>query len=139
MGDPAQLPAVSGVDIFGTFLWHRFTVLLLREIKSATDPTLSRLLTKILEVYVIAMSQIVQTRVQKQDISSVDLDKTAIICSTRAECGKINDQCLERISGVMCEYEADDSNNRHGLRTADHQRIQHNHERLPFNSRLEQE
>ena len=32
LGDPAQLPAVSGVDIFGTYLWHRFTVLLLQEI-----------------------------------------------------------------------------------------------------------
>ena len=48
LGDPAQLPAVSGIDIFGTYLWHRFTVLL-REIKRATDPVLSKLLTKIWE------------------------------------------------------------------------------------------
>ena len=137
LGDPAQLPAVSGVDIFGTYLWHRFTVLL-QEIKRATDPTLSMLLTKVREgICDSNVSEILQTRLQKQDISSVDLDKTVIICSTRAECGQINDQCLERISGVMCEYEADDSDNHgNGLRAADHQRIQHHRERLPDNLQL---
>ena len=85
------------------------------------------------------VSEILQTRLQKQDISSVDLDKTVIIilCSTRADCGQINDQCLERISGVMCEYEADDSDNHgNGLRAADHQRMQHHRERLPDNLQL---
>ena len=79
-----------------------------------------------------ATSQILKTRLQKQDINTVYLDKTVIICSTRAECGKINDQCVERISGVMCEYEANDSDNHgNGLRAADQQRIQHNPECLP--------
>ena len=59
-----------------------------------------------------------------------------IICATRAEC-RINDQCLVRVSGVMCEYEADDSDNHeNGLRAADHQRIQHHGERLPDNLQL---
>ena len=49
LGDPAQLPAVSGIDIFGTYLWHKFRVLLLREIKRATDLALSSVLSKIHE------------------------------------------------------------------------------------------
>ena len=55
-----------------------------------------------------------------------------IICATREECNKINNQCLERITGPVCEYDADDSDN-HGndLRAADHQRIQQHRERLP--------
>ena len=57
LGDPAVIPAVSGINIFGTYLCHRFTVLLW-EIKRATDRTLSMLLTKIQEgICVIAMSQ----------------------------------------------------------------------------------
>ena len=76
LGDPAELPAVSGVDIFGTYLWHKFSVLLLREIKRATDPTLSKLLTKIREGTCDShVSEILQTRLQKQDINAVDLDK----------------------------------------------------------------
>ena len=65
-------------------------------------------------------------------MDTVDLDKTVIlICATREECSKINNHCLEKITGTACEYHADDSDN-HGnaLRAADHQRIQH-HERLP--------
>ena len=54
------------------------------------------------------VSEILQTRLQKQDINAVDVDKTVIICSTKAECDKLNDQCLDRISGSVCEYEADD-------------------------------
>ena len=75
LGDPAQLPAVSGVDIFGTYLWHKFTVLLLREIKRATDPALNAVLTKIREgICDNHVSQVLQTRLHKQDIDSVDLD-----------------------------------------------------------------
>ena len=99
-----------------------FTVLLW-EITRATDLTLSMLLTKILEgICDNQVSEILHTRRQKQDISTAYLDKTLIICTTTSECGKINDQCLERISEMMCEYEADDSDN-HGncLRAADHQ------------------
>ena len=73
-----------------------------------------------------------QTRLQKPDVDSVDLDKTIIICSTRDECDKLNNLCLEKISGPVCEYDADNTDNHgNGLRTADHQRIQHHRERLP--------
>ena len=126
-------PAVSGVDIFGTYLWLKFTVLLLREIKHATDPTLSVVLTKIREgTCDNHVSQVLQTRLHKQDMDTVDLDKTVIICATREECNKINNQCLEKITGSLCEYDADDLDiHGNGLRAANHQRIQQHRERLP--------
>ena len=60
-----------------------------------------------------------------------------IICSTRAECDKLNDQCLNRILGLICGYEADDCDNHgNGLRAADHQQIQQHRERLPDKHQL---
>ena len=47
LGDPAQLPAVGQRDIFGTSLWRTFSVLLLREVKRATDPVLCSILSKV--------------------------------------------------------------------------------------------
>ena len=84
-----------------------FTVILLQEIKRATDPTLSTVLSKIREGTCDShVSEVLRSRLQKQDINAVHLDKTVITCSTRAECDKINEQCLERILGQMCEYES---------------------------------
>ena len=55
-----------------------------------------------------------------------------LICAARDECNSINNQCLEKISGPACEYDADDSDNHgNGLRAADHQRMQQHRERLP--------
>ena len=47
LGDPAQLPAVSNCDTFGTHLWRTFRVLVLREVKCAKDPQLQSLLEKV--------------------------------------------------------------------------------------------
>ena len=47
LGDPAQLPAVGQRDIYGTTLWAKFSVLVLREVKRATDPVLASVLSKV--------------------------------------------------------------------------------------------
>ena len=47
LGDPAQLPAIGHRDIFGTQLWRTFSILILREVKHATDPILSSVLLKV--------------------------------------------------------------------------------------------
>ena len=74
LGGPAQLLAVSGIDIFGTYLWHKFTVLL-RETERATCPALSLVLSKICEgICDNQVSQVLQTRLHKQDMDTVDLD-----------------------------------------------------------------
>ena len=98
LGDPAQLPAVSCRDIFGTRLWQKFAILLLREIKHATDPQLNSVLSKVrLGVCDKEVLDVLQTRLQSRDLASVDLERTVVICSTVAECNEINAQCLERL------------------------------------------
>ena len=47
LGDPAQLPAVSRRDIFGTRLWQKFAIIVLREVKRATDSQLTSILSKV--------------------------------------------------------------------------------------------
>ena len=70
-------------------------------------------------------------------MDSVDLDRTIIICSTRDECEKFKNLCVDKISGPVCQYDADDADSHgNGLRTADHQRIQQHRERLPDKLRL---
>ena len=55
-----------------------------------------------------------------------------VICSTVAECNEINAQCLERLQGGQCCYEARDTDhNGHNLRKADHERLQHCKDKLP--------
>ena len=81
LGDPAQLPAVSRRDIFGTCLWQNFTVLLLREIKRASDPLLSSILGKIrLGIWDKEVVDVLQTRLQPPNIAAIDLDTTVVIC-----------------------------------------------------------
>ena len=133
LGDPAQLPAVSMRDIFGMSLWSNFSVLLLREVKRAEDPTLASILSKIRvgsfdeEVHTTLMSH-----VQVECVDSIDLNKTVVICSTRDECSDINAKCLKRVQGQPVEYEAiDTDHNGHSLRTADKERLRRIRERLP--------
>ena len=84
-------------------------MLLLREIKRATDPTLASIFTKVREgVCDSHVCEVLKSRLRKKNIDTVDLDKTVIICSTREECVTINDQCLQKLTGTMSEYEADD-------------------------------
>ena len=133
LGDPAQLPAVSRRDIFGTHLWQNFAIMVLREVKRATDPQLTSIHSKIrLGVCDKEVLDVLQTCLQSRDVATVDLNKTVVICSTIAECNEINAQCLERLRGNAVSYEARDTDhNGHDLHKADHERLQHCKDRLP--------
>ena len=73
-----------------------------------------------------------KSRVQPCNINDIELDRTVIICSTRAECDVINEECLERLDGNPVSYEAvDTDHNGHPLREADNRRLQHYREKLP--------
>ena len=50
--------------------------------------------------------QALQSRVQPRNIDDIQLDRTVVICSTRAECDEINEQCLERVQGNPVSYKA---------------------------------
>ena len=83
LGDPAQLPAVSRRDIFGTRLWQKFAIIVLREVKRATDPQLISILSTVrLGICDKQVLDALHTRLQLCDVASVDLDKTVVICLT---------------------------------------------------------
>ena len=91
MEDPAQLPAVSRRDISGTRLWQNFAIVVLREVKRATNPEMTSILSKVrLGICDKEVLDVLQTRLQSRDVAAVDLDKTVVICSTVAECHEIN-------------------------------------------------
>ena len=133
LGDPAQLPAIGHRDIFGTQLWRTFSVLILREVKRATDPILSSVLLKVrMGICDKEVTQVLKSRLQPRNINDIQLDRTVVICSTRAECDEINEECLQRVDGNPVSYEAiDTDHNGHPLREADVRRLQHCREKLP--------
>ena len=76
--------------------------------------------------------QALQSRVQPRNIDDIQLDRTVVICSTRAECDEINEQCLERVQGNPVSYKAiDTDHNGHPLREADNRHLQRCREKLP--------
>ena len=76
LGNPAQLPAVSRRDIFGTHLWQKFAIIVLREVKCATDTQLTSILSKVrLGICDKEVLDVLHTRLQSRDVASVDLDK----------------------------------------------------------------
>ena len=89
--DPAQLPAINRRDIYGTTLWRNFTILLLRQIKRSIYLVLSSALSKVrLGICDTEVVKTLSSRVQKNSIENVDIDKIVIICSTRQECSDVN-------------------------------------------------
>ena len=78
------------------------------------------------------VTSVLKGRLTHVDISSVDLNKTVIICSTRNEVDAINSECLKLIDGSEHIYVAvhTDSNGQ-PLREADQNRLKHINTRLP--------
>ena len=99
-GDPAQLPPVSNTDIFNTKAWLTgFSVLQLKEVVRAKDPALSSALLKIREGIIDEeVTSLLKSRLRPVNVASVDLTRTVIICSRRAEVDVINTECLQHIT-----------------------------------------
>ena len=133
LGDPAQLPAVGRSDIFGTQLWRTFSILVLREVKRSQDPILSNILSKVrVGVCDKEVTDVLGGLVKPPDIDSIQLDRTVVICSTRNECDKINNLCINRIDGNESVYEAlDIDHHGHPLKEADKETVLKYRERLP--------
>ena len=132
-GDPAQLPPVSHCDIFNTKPWLNFAILELKEVVRAKDATLSSILLKIRNgICDEQVSSVLKGRLTHMDMSSIDLNRTVIICSTRDEVDAINSECLKRIHGNEHTFVAiDTDSNGQPLRDADKKRLQHINTRLP--------
>ena len=133
LGDPAQLPVVGQRDIFGTTLWTKFSVLLLREVKCVTDPVLCSILSKIrMGVCDEEVTRVLESRLQPRDISGIELERTVVICSTRKECEEINSACIDALEGSEVVYDALDTDHHgHPLCEADLERLKRQRERLP--------
>ena len=53
--------------------------------------------------------QVLKRRLQPRNINDIELDRTVVICSTRAEYDEINEECLERLNGNPVSYKAIDT------------------------------
>ena len=85
LGDPAQLPAVSNRDIFGTDLWRTFDVLLLREVKRAKDPQLQSLLEKVrIGVHNKEVERILRSSCKSEDIAWTSMLQPSLVRNTRS-------------------------------------------------------
>ena len=105
LGDPAQVPAVSRVDIFGTTLWRQFSVLLLHEVKRVEDPVLVSTLAKVrMGICDEEVNSTLLSRVCKKDWDTLHLNTTVVICSTCEECNEINEHSIGQVDGCSCEY-----------------------------------
>ena len=140
LGDPAQLPAVSNKDIFGTDLWMTFNMLLLREVVRAKDPDLQCLLDKVrLDIHDAEVHKILHSKWEQEDLGKVDLKATIIICSKRQECNHYNESCLEMLDGEGRLYNAiDTDHNGMSLRVQDKKRIEKLSDKLPDQLRLKE-
>ena len=58
------------------------------------------------------VTEVLKQRLQKRDVSSIQLDRTVVICSTREECEEINDDCIRRVEGSEVVYGALDTQKR---------------------------
>ena len=139
LGDPAQLPAVSNRNIFGTDLWRTFNIFSLREVVRAKDPQLQCLLDKVrMCIHDEEVATILASRWQQEDLGKVDFNATVIIGSKRDECKHYNDLCLEMLDGVSMKYEAiDTDHNGMPIRATDKNLIQKVSDRLPDELHLE--
>ena len=126
-GDTAQLPPVSNTDIFNTIPWVNFNILQLKEVVRAKDATLSSILLKIRDgICDDQVASVLQSCIKSVDVKSVDLTRTAIICSRRNEVETINNECLKLIDGEEYQFEAKDTySNGQTLRETDQKRLQH--------------
>ena len=133
-GDPAQLPPVSNTDIFNTKTWlGGFSIVQLKEIVRAKDPSLSSILLKIREGTVDnKVDSVLKSRLRPININSVDLSQTVIICSRHKEVDEINAECLKYIEGNAHEFVAIDTDtNGQPLREANRLRLSRTATRLP--------
>ena len=107
--DPAQLPPVSNSGIFITIPWVNFSILQLKEVVRAKDPILSSVLLKIRDgICDDQVTSVLQSLLKPVDITSIDLSRTVIICSTSNEVETIN-ECLKLINGIEHQFEATDT------------------------------
>ena len=88
MGDPAQLPAIE-LDIFDTFLWKKFEIIVVNDVKRQDDKAFQTLLTTVrMGNTTLDINSTLASKIRPiVDSTHIDLDdpRAAIICSLRKE------------------------------------------------------
>ena len=110
MGDPAQLPAI-GTDIFGSSLWRRFNIVMLKEVKRQDNLHFQSLLSAVrMGLLTEEGNQILRQRLMKDiDIDNIDIDDAAIICSLRRERDSWNSLFLDTLDTPAVTFQALDT------------------------------
>ena len=109
------------IDIFSTRLWPKFAIIVLREVKHATDPQLTSILSKVrLGICDNEVLDVLQTRFQSRDVCCCRPGQISGSVQLLPSPMK-SMQCLERLQGNAFTYEARDTG--HDLRKADYVRL----------------
>ena len=112
MGDPAQLPAIEQ-DIFDTFLWRKFDIVMLKDAKRQGDQKFQAILSTIrMGTTTHAIDSLLRSEVLPNiDIANIHADDAgaAIVCSLRKERDMWNNLFLQRIDGESHTFEAEDT------------------------------
>ena len=114
MGDPAQLPAIEE-DIFDTFLWKKFDIVMLKDVKRQNDEAFQSILSTVrMGRTTPEIDSVLRSRVLPNiEINNINIDDAgaAIICSLRKERDAWNKIFLNRLDNGESEYtfEAEDT------------------------------
>ena len=114
MGDPAQLPAIEE-DIFDTFLWKKFDIVMLKDVKRQNDEAFQSILSTVrMGRTTPDIDSVLRSRVLPNiEINTINIDDAgaAIICSLRKERDAWNNIFLNRLDNGESEYtfEAEDT------------------------------
>jgi len=133
-GDPCQLPAIEK-DIFGSYLWEKFEVMVLKDVHRQKDPRLMQILNEVRFGYISEPSEeLLKSRIiSDNDIQKLDPHDTTIIVSTRDERDKWNGIMLNKVEGEEYVFEAQDTDSTgKPLSDVEKERLKKYHrERLP--------
>ena len=132
MGDPAQLPAIDK-DIYDSWLWQNFDILMLKEAKRQADAAFSSMLNKVrLGIVDEEVRKVLSSRVIGSD-HDIDVGDGSVIVALRCERDHWNDKFLQRMEEEEHVFEAIDTDeNGNPLSATDQDKVKIYHrERLP--------
>ena len=132
IGNPAQLPAIDK-DIYDSWLWKHFDILMLKEVKSQEDDAFASILNKVrLGIVDEEFTMVLNSRVVDND-DEIDLSRGCIIVALRCERDHWNEKFLQNLEGEEHVFEAIDTDgNGNPLSATDQEKVKIYHrERLP--------
>ena len=126
LGDPAQLPAINN-DIYGTFTWKKFDIILLAEVMRQRNSDFLAILQKVRlgECDEHVMKVLNERKVTEYPTKPSDLENNAaVIVSLRKERDTINENILANLDGQETVYKAEDTDgNGHPISSKEEEKV----------------